>query len=114
MAYDFMIRRVAVQPTMSIRGQANLADLVGTIGEYLTEVWRYVQESGARPAGPPFTRYHAVAGASIDLEAGLPVSAALPGKGRIRPGELPGGEVAVTTHIGPYDGLVAAGEALQA
>jgi effector-binding domain-containing protein len=50
----------------------------------------------------------------IELEAGLPVSAPLPSRGRIHAGRLPGGEAAVTTHVGSYDGLITAGEVLSA
>jgi effector-binding domain-containing protein len=112
MSYEFAIRKVSPQPTMSIRGQTTLAGLRGTIEEYVSEVWRHVQRLGGKPTGPPFTRYHAVDGQRIDLEAGFPVRSALAAEDRVRPRELPGGEVAVTTHVGPYEGLVTAGEAL--
>jgi effector-binding domain-containing protein len=112
MAYECSIRQVAAQPAMSVRGAATVADLSRTIGEFLTEVWSHVQNHGGMLAGPPFTRYHMVDGERLDLEAGLPVAAPIPTGGRVRPSELPGGEVAVTTHVGPYDGLVIAGAAL--
>lgn len=114
MSYEFTIRKPSRQPIMSVRGHTTNVELSATIGEYLNEVWRHVQRQGGRPVGPPFTRYHAVDGHRIDLEAGLPVQSALPGEGRVQPGELPGGEVAVTTHVGPYEGLATAGEALAA
>lgn len=114
MSYEFEIRKVSPQPTMSVRERTTPAALQGAIGEYVSEVWRYLQREGGRPAGPPFTRYHAADGHGIDLEAGFPVRAASPGEGRVRARELPGGEVAVTTHVGRYEGLVTAGEALAA
>lgn len=112
MSYEFAIRKVPPQPTMSIRGETTLAELRGTVGEYVSEVWRCVQRQGGKPTGPPFTRYHAVDGQRIEVEAGFPVRAAMAGEGRVRPRELPGGEVAVMTYVGPYEGLVMAGEAL--
>jgi effector-binding domain-containing protein len=72
-----------------------------------------IQSSGVPPAGPPFARYHNFSDEQVDVEIGFPVSgplADLPplsdvAPGEIGAGELPGGETAVTDHIGPYDGL---------
>jgi effector-binding domain-containing protein len=110
--YDYTIRTLAPQPVMSIRGWTTAAELSQAIGQRLPAVWRYVREVGGMIAGPPFTRYHAVEGDRVDLEAGLPVRSALPPKGEIKPRELPGGEAAVVTHVGPYEGLPATGAAL--
>jgi effector-binding domain-containing protein len=112
MAEDYTIRTLTPQPVMSIRGWTTAADLSKAIGERLPAVWRYVREGGGMIAGAPFTRYHAIEGERVDLEAGLPVRAALPPKGDIKPGELPGGDVAVATHVGPYEGLPTTGDAL--
>jgi effector-binding domain-containing protein len=111
-ADDYAIRTLTPQPIMSIRGWTTAAELSKSIGERLPAVWRYVREVGGMIAGPPFTRYHAIEGERVDLEAGLPVRSGLPARGEIRPGELPGGEVAVATHVGPYEGLPATGAAL--
>ena len=111
-AEEYTIRTLAPQPTMSIRGWTTAAELSQTIGQRLPAVWRYVRGVGGIIAGPPFTRYHAIDGERVDLEAGLPVRSALPARGEIKPGELPGGEAAVATHVGPYEGLPATGAAL--
>jgi effector-binding domain-containing protein len=97
---------------MSIRGWTTAAEVSQAIGQRLPAVWRYVLGEGGMIAGPPFTRYHAIEGDRVDLEAGLPVRSVLPPKDEIRPGELPGGEAAVATHLGPYEGLPATGAAL--
>jgi effector-binding domain-containing protein len=109
---DYTIRTLIPQPVMSIRGWTTAAELSQAIGDRLPAVWRYVREVGGMIAGPPFTRYHAIEGERVDLEAGLPVRSALPPKGEIKPGELPGGDAAVATHVGPYEGLPATGAAL--
>ncbi len=113
MPYECRIKRVEPQPVLSIRGRTSLADLPRTIGEYLQDVWIFIEKTGNRPCGPPFTRYHSTNDDdAIDLEAGLPVPAPLPGAGRIHAGVLPGGEVLATDHIGPYELLPRADEAL--
>jgi AraC family transcriptional regulator len=114
MEYECQLRRLDPQPVMSIRGMTTRAELSATVGEFCHAVWRYVEQAGGEFAGPPFTRFHAAEGDALDVEAGLPVKAPLPAHGRIVPGELPGGEAAVTVHVGPYEELPRAGEALEA
>jgi effector-binding domain-containing protein len=112
MKYRFSIRETRPQPTMCIRGRTTRSALALTLGEFLAHVRGYIERCGAQPAGPPYTRYHSIQGEDIDVEAGFPVTALLAPEGRIRAGELPGGEVASTVHHGDYDGLNAAAEAL--
>jgi effector-binding domain-containing protein len=112
MDYECVVREVSPQPIVSIRGTTTPDRISATIEEYLGEVFKYVGENGGQFAGPPFTRYHQVVGEDVDLEVGVPVSSALPGSGRVKAGELPGGEVVSTVHVGSYESLPAAGEAL--
>lgn len=71
----------------------------------LPEVASYLEGAGASPAGAPFARFFDYAEDEADFEAGFPLSEPVSGEGRIAAGELPGGLAAVTTHIGPYEGL---------
>ena len=48
----------------------------------------------------------------VDIEGGLPVASPLPSEGRIVSGTLPAGDVATTIHLGPYDRLPEAHDAL--
>jgi effector-binding domain-containing protein len=112
MSYQVEIRKVTEQPVVSIRTQCHVAELGAILAEILPEVWRYVRNNGVNPSGPPFTRYHGFSEDRVDIEGGLPVTAPLPGEGRIAAGVLPGGEVATTLHLGPYDKLPRAHDAL--
>lgn len=114
MAYDIEVRQLEEQPVLSIRQSVPMDGIQDAIGEFLQAVWSRVKAAGQIPAGPPFTRYHAVEDAGVVLEAGLPVSGDLEGEGRIEARVLPGGEAAATDHYGPYEGLPDAGEALEA
>lgn len=111
---DFEIEQKTLEPqsTLSVRGFTSVDSIAATIGERTQRVWAHLQEEEAQPAGPPFTRYHAVEEGRVDLEVGFPLSRPLDGDGDVEAGELPGGEVIVTVHRGPYDGLSEAGEAL--
>ncbi len=114
MSYQTGVRKVAPQPVVSLREKVGFAELSSKLGEFVGEAAAYLQRQGVAPAGPPFSRYHGLHGDKVDLEAGLPVPRALPGEGRVKAGELPGGEVVATTHVGSYEGLPQAGAALDA
>jgi effector-binding domain-containing protein len=73
--------------------------------EVLPEVASYLEGAGASPAGAPLARFFDYTEDEADFEAGFPLSEAVSGEGRIAAGELPGGLAAVTTHVGPYEGL---------
>jgi effector-binding domain-containing protein len=114
MNYECKLKQVEPQPVLSIRGHIPEEAIAATIGEYLGEVWQYVEANGGKFAGPPYTRYHSITDKGVELEAGLPVSEALAGRGRVQAGTLPGGEVVSTMHVGPYEQLPVAGAALAA
>ncbi len=82
-----------------------LAHTYGTIAGDLTA-------KNIVPAGPPFARYHRLADDKFGVEAGFPVAAEVTATTRVRPSRLPGGEVATTVHIGPYDEMAPAYDAL--
>jgi effector-binding domain-containing protein len=102
------------QPVASIRLKVRPADLSATLTVVYPEIMGHLNAEGAQIAGPPFSRYHAMGGDEIDLEAGLPVTKPIAEKGRIKNGVLPGGKTVIGWHIGPYDKLKVAHEALQA
>lgn len=112
MSYHTEVRKAAPQPVVSVRGPVSFPELSSKLGEFVSEAAAYLKKQGVEPAGPPFSRYHGLQGDKVDLEAGLPVATALPGEGKVKAGELPGGEVVATTHVGSYEGLPKAGAAL--
>ena len=63
--------------------------------------------------GPPFVRYHALGETETDVEVGIPVADPVAGEGPITAGELPGGAVIRTWHIGSHDRLGEAYSRLQ-
>jgi effector-binding domain-containing protein len=65
------------------------------------------------PAGPPFFRYNVIdMERQLDVEAGVPVEAAIEGDERVLVGLLPSGRYATAMHTGPYDGLIGAVDSL--
>ena len=105
MTLSFETRQVESQPFVGIRASSTMDKLTELLGTLFGEVYGYIQQSGQQPAGMPFSRYHSMDGATVDLECGMPVMSPMDGKGRIQAGELPAGTVATVTHMGPYDDL---------
>lgn len=69
-----------------------------------------MQQGAFRPAGPAFSRYESVPGETATFETGFPVEDPLAeamtvGDVRIVPSELPACTLAISQHVGPYEGL---------
>jgi AraC family transcriptional regulator len=108
-------KELAAQPVLVVRRRIKPADLAKTLAEVLGHVFVHAQQHGMALTGQPFTRYIEWGPGIWTIEAGLPVAGH--GKdvsgGEVRAETLPGGPAAVTTHIGPYEGLAAAHAAVQ-
>jgi effector-binding domain-containing protein len=114
MPYNVEIKEVEPQRMASIRASTRPEEIGTTLEEILPAVWMHLRSHGIRPAGPPFTRYCDVGEERVGLEAGFPITDPLEGDERVVVGELPGGRVAVTWHVGPFDRLREAYQALDA
>ena len=96
---------------------ARAALTVAEFGPWLEKTYAAIAgllaAQGAGPAGPPFARFHHLGGNRFEVEAGFPASRLIEGDGDAQPSGLPGGLVAVTMHIGPYDQMESAYQALE-
>lgn len=101
------VRTVDAQHVASVRARVDATKVSASLAVMLPEVGAVLGEQGVRPIGPPFSRYHEIDSKTntIDIEAGIPVATPITAKGRVRPGELPGGRVASTWHVGSYHEL---------
>ncbi len=113
MEYKIRIQNLKSQPTLAMTATTTKAEVSSVLADLLPQVHVYTAQSGADMAGPPFTRYHNRSEQGVELEAGMPVTEPAAGEGSIEAGELPGGPAAVTIHVGPYDRLSEAYEALE-
>jgi AraC family transcriptional regulator len=113
--FEAEIRDLTAQPTVAIRVTQAMTelDLASLFDHHLPELGRRLAEMQVEIGGPPFGRYHEFGPDQVDVEIGIPVAAAIDGlaplsevaAGEVGSSELPGGEAAVTTHRGDYDGL---------
>lgn len=110
-------------PSVAVRLQIPMSDLnIGAVfSEQMSRLTKQVAVSGGRPAGPPYARYHEFGPERVDIEIGIPVGAAIAGlpsvdqsqPGEIGVSELPGGQRAMTLHIGSYAELGSCYERLE-
>jgi len=100
--------------TAAVRFRTPLGAMADGIGAAFGESAAYLGRIGVPIAGPPFVMYYNMDMNDLDVEAGFPVAAAVPGEGRVKAGVLPGGELATTRHVGPYTTLETSYDALTA
>jgi len=116
------IRTVETQATIAVRLETTQGALKEVFDTELPRLAAAMEDVDAIMVGPPFARYHEFGPDRVDVEIGAPIAAVpaglMPISGRpdgvIGASSLPAGEVAATTHKGPFDGLEATYDALAA
>ena len=73
-----------------------------------------MNELGEAPSGAPFVAYYNMDMGDLDIEVGFPTNKPLSGKDEVKPGEMPAGRYAMTMHVGPYNEIDPAYNALRA
>lgn len=111
MTYEITLVDLPEQDAAVVRGHV----AVDGIGEFLGGAFGEIMGAlhGVEIVGPPFARY-AMPDEGFDVMAGFPVSSPVTQVGRVEPDRLPGGPAATTMHVGSYEGVAAAFEAVQA
>lgn len=112
MTYTCELKQQLAQPALAIRTRAAVQDLPKVFGDAYGAIMQYLAELGEEPAGMPYAAYYNMDMQNLDLEIGFPVARKIAGKGDVQPSEFPGGKLASTVHIGPYDQVGPAYDAL--
>ena len=90
----------AEQPYVAIRAGVTMAEL-GGLGARFAEVFGWLGRRGLAPAGAPFFKYNLIdMMGELEVEAGVPVAAAVAGDDQVIAGVLPAGRYATLTHVG--------------
>jgi effector-binding domain-containing protein len=115
--YQVSTRVLERQPTLVMRAKVPVEQLPEFLGKAYGGVAGYVEEHGLDYAGMPFGIYRLLDEATheFEVEAGFPVlgiQGEIPGDTGVESSSLPGGNVAVVTHIGPYDQMTPAYDAI--
>jgi effector-binding domain-containing protein len=94
------------QPYVAIRAQVTMSQL-GGLGARVGEVFGWLAARRVRPAGAPFFKYNVIDMArELEVEAGVPIAAAVKGDDHVLAGLLPAGRYATLTHVGHPDDLI--------
>jgi AraC family transcriptional regulator len=98
-------RELTELPIVFVSLRAARHEIAAAIAEGAGKTYSYAQKAGAAIAGHPFTRYLSTGPGLFSMEIGIPLAAAAPGEGEVKPGVLPAGPAVVAVHAGPYDQL---------
>jgi len=112
MPYECELLDRPAQAALVSRAVTPVSELPAVLGRAYGAIAQYMAESGVDPAGPPFVAYYNVDMQALDIEAGFPVARRVPGRGEIEASEIPGGRSAACMHVGPYDEVGPAYQAL--
>ncbi len=97
--------------TAVVHASCKLEEIPQTLSGIFSEVAATAARGGAQPRGV-FGRYNPKPD-GFDIEAGFTIDRPIQSSGRVEASELPGGECAVTLHVGSYDTIGLAYEAVQ-
>ncbi len=115
MAPEYQIREVTLrrQPTAVMRGEMPPDQLSRWLPGCYSKVASYLNAAGVPMVGPPFARFTFLADV-VAVEAGFPCAEEVPGDGEVEPSVLPAGPAVITTHVGRYEDLADAHQAVHA
>ena len=120
MPYEIAIHQVAPRTLAAAQARVTAQTLVPAIRHLFDQVYKYLNEAGVQPRGLNVIVYWNEAGCNLldsepglVMEAGVEVEAALPQEGTVRAAATPVGAVASAVHVGPYDQLGKAHEAVR-
>jgi effector-binding domain-containing protein len=111
--YEIESADLQEQQVALVRGRIRLTDIPAFLETALTSCPGVAVREGLRLTGPPYARYRFLDDDTIDIDAGFPVSGPVVRAGGVEPGFLPGGHVVTTVHVGAYEDVGAAYEALE-
>jgi DNA-binding transcriptional MerR regulator len=114
MSYDVSIQQLSSQAVLSIRMKTSAKEVGQAAGQAFGELFAYLGRIGVRPVGPPFALYHDedFREEDLDVEYCVPTEKRAAGAGRANGGELAATTAACTLHVGAYDSIGGAYQAV--
>ena len=111
--YEVGTEVVEARPVVEVRVEVAPNELSRKFAEVFGAIYPYVAEQGATPSGAPYGCYHEFGPDRVVVDIGVPVSQALPPSGDLKSTELAAGPIAFTTHVGSYQHLQRAHDAVK-
>jgi effector-binding domain-containing protein len=110
MEYHVQLTQVGAQPTAVVRFKAQRSELSRVVPACCGEVWNYLRAAGAPRPGRHVALYW---DGEINLEVGVEMDQPFVAGDRVVSSTIPSGLVATTVHLGTYDRLSDAHEAIR-
>jgi effector-binding domain-containing protein len=112
MDYKVELKDLERQHVAVVKFRATPEEIGEKVGAAFQAVVDHLAETGGHIKGPAFAVYDQTSADGFDVSAGFPVLGPIEGDGHVVPAELPACQAAVTEHIGGYDELPQAYEAI--
>ena len=113
MDYKCKLLELPDQPVLIMKTTTAAKNLPEFFGKAFGGIMEFLGKLGQKPAGMPFGAYYNMDMENLEVEAGWPVEQKIEGKGEIISSKIPGGKFASTIHVGSYDSVGPAYEALE-
>jgi effector-binding domain-containing protein len=113
MAYNVQLRHRPRRHLAVVKFECGVPDIGRNMSQAFSDVAEYLQNEGIEMQSPAIA-YYEPAAPGFKISAGFPVAEPVKGNGRVVAAVLPESDVATTTHVGPYNQLPVAYEAIQA
>ena len=116
MSHSVSIQTVTAQPIVAARRRVFIPEITSAWKPALDQVWAFLREHPElRPGGNLFLYHHPTKREDpMEIDFGVEVAGPFTAPGGLISTATPAGEVATTTHVGPYQGLPAAHNAIHA
>jgi effector-binding domain-containing protein len=112
MAYQIEVSDRPAKITLGIRKSSAAQDLPQVIPQICIAIMQYMGQNDPQDIEDAFVAYYNMDMQNLDVEIGFTTTKEVPGQGNIQRGSIPGGKAASVLHVGPYNGLGAAHDAL--
>jgi effector-binding domain-containing protein len=113
MQYEVELRNVTATPLLVVRRQTPLQELTKVLPEAYGVVWDFVRRAQVRSTGRNVAVYLNDRIDRMEVEAGVEVGPEVVAEEPLFLSATPAGRAAMTTHVGPYSGLIAAHQAVR-
>jgi effector-binding domain-containing protein len=116
MKYDVVVETAQAELVAAVRAKVPIGGVARAWKPALDQVWAFLKENGRlRPGHNLFLYHHAERrNEAMNIDFGVQVARPFEGEGNVQCVETPAGEVARTVHVGPYDQLGNAHDAIHA
>jgi effector-binding domain-containing protein len=112
MAYEILTANLPASEAVGIRTTIPIDELPNFFNLAFLELSEVIRAGDAIPVGPAFVRYYSVTPRAAEVEAVMTCNKAVEVSGRVKPLHLNAAQAAVVRHVGRYDKMKPAYDAI--